>query len=302
MSNTTFSTICRSNTDAEFRTWGSAISTALQANGLVKTADTGQINWATVTRAAANADAGYEVYRLDDTLQATVPVFVKFYYGAHTSDAAVPRVRFEVGASSNGAGALGGLGSGTVTTLNANYGGGYDTTSRNSFVSGDGSGVAMVLWPEGNAPGSPPQWMRCLFTIDRTRNTDGTPNSSGLIVTYGLTPTPSTAIHNRVANTVTTVAYAMCWIPFPIGGGASFIDGSTNVRAFPHLVALPTVDGVQFSKMLLSYAIADLGFGATQAMAGALGATRTYKAIGSNYVGVDTFRNANVGVMMWWAD
>jgi len=57
--------------DADFRVWGKELSDKLQALGgspsaLVKTADTGQINWVTVTRPGARKDAGYEVYYLHD--------------------------------------------------------------------------------------------------------------------------------------------------------------------------------------------------------------------------------------------
>jgi len=75
-----------SNTDAEFRTWGSGIAAALQACGLVKTSDTGQIDWATVTRpGASHTAAGYEIYRFNDSLQATKPVLIKVEYGNGTA-------------------------------------------------------------------------------------------------------------------------------------------------------------------------------------------------------------------------
>lgn len=63
-------------TDAAFRTWGLAYNAKLAAAGLVQTADTGQIDWATVLAATAiNTVQGYEIWRFDDALQATVPVF-----------------------------------------------------------------------------------------------------------------------------------------------------------------------------------------------------------------------------------
>lgn len=99
----------QSTTDAEFRTWGQALSTALQAGsggqGLVKTADTGQINWTTATWPAVNnTSAGYEIYRFDDNLQGTAPVFIKFEYGR--GDGQFNTIWFTIGTGTNGTGTL----------------------------------------------------------------------------------------------------------------------------------------------------------------------------------------------------
>ena len=69
------------DTDARFRALASFVSDNLTAGGLPKTADTGQINLATVTRPAVNTSGGYEIRRFDDALQATKPVFFKIEYG-----------------------------------------------------------------------------------------------------------------------------------------------------------------------------------------------------------------------------
>ena len=56
--------------DADFRTWGQGICAQLTAIGLVKTSDTGQINWATAIKpnpggASTTYGAGYyEIWRL----------------------------------------------------------------------------------------------------------------------------------------------------------------------------------------------------------------------------------------------
>ena len=98
-------------TDADFRAWASEFSTNLQAAGLVKTADTGQINFVTVTRPGTSTAAGYEIYRFNDTLQATAPIFFKIEYGTGGS-AASPGIFLTVGTGTNGAGTL----TGTIST------------------------------------------------------------------------------------------------------------------------------------------------------------------------------------------
>lgn len=105
MTTQAFSTRVRHDSDATFREWGLEFSNMLAALGLVQTADTGQINWTTVTRPGANTDAGYEVWRFNDTQQSAAPIYLKFYYGTHSSTTA-PRIRVGMGTGSNGSGTL----------------------------------------------------------------------------------------------------------------------------------------------------------------------------------------------------
>src|SRR5512138_2499573 len=67
--------------DGEFRSWGSDLSSRLAGVGLVQTSDTGQINWGSVSRPSEDNYGGYEVWRFDDALQGTAPVFIKIEYG-----------------------------------------------------------------------------------------------------------------------------------------------------------------------------------------------------------------------------
>lgn len=96
-------------TDAQFRAWGSAIGVKLLAMGLIQTPDTGQINWTTVLAPlSANQVQGYEVFRFNDALQATAPVFIKLEYGSGNATAN-PAIWVSLGAGSNGAGSLTGI-------------------------------------------------------------------------------------------------------------------------------------------------------------------------------------------------
>jgi hypothetical protein len=98
----------RHDSDADFRGWGADLSAKLAAVGLVKTADTGQINWTTVTRPGVNTYAGYEIWRYPDS-----SIFMKWEFGTG-SGAASPGVRVQVGTGSNGAGTL----TGTLSAAN----------------------------------------------------------------------------------------------------------------------------------------------------------------------------------------
>ena len=95
--------------DADFRAWGSNMSGAFDAMvKFPKAADSGQINWATVARPAGNVAAGYEIRYLNDSLNATAPLFVKIEYGTD-STVTNPAIWITVGKGSNGAGTITGI-------------------------------------------------------------------------------------------------------------------------------------------------------------------------------------------------
>lgn len=108
MSFAAVTTVIPSNSsDALFRTWGSAISAKLLSAGWVKTSDTGQINWVTVTAPAGVSTAqGYEIWRMADTLQSVAPIFLKIEFGSFTVALGNPAIWITIGTGSNGSGTL----------------------------------------------------------------------------------------------------------------------------------------------------------------------------------------------------
>ena len=169
MATTSWSSGSLHGSDADFRTWGLELSTKLQSMaGLVKTADTGQINWASVARAAINTNAGYEIYYLNDSLHATAPIYIKIWYGTGTV-LTNPRMTFEIGTGSNGAGLLTGLGLAAAQgfTTQATAG---TATAANSYLCVT-SGFMGLGWKLSTTAG----WL----IIQRTCDGDGTPNIKG---------------------------------------------------------------------------------------------------------------------------
>ena len=67
--------------NATFQAWATGIDDQIKDMGWVQTSDTGQVDVTTVARPAAGAYAGYRIYRMDDSLQSTSPVFLKLEYG-----------------------------------------------------------------------------------------------------------------------------------------------------------------------------------------------------------------------------
>lgn len=139
----------RHDTDATFREWGLEFSTKLGAVGLTQTADTGQINWTTVTRPGTSTDAGYEIWRFNDTAHSTTPIFIRFDYGTGTA-ATAPRIRVTVGSGSNGSGTITGTAPFTVNNLGtANTGSAVDTTYNSYMCYVAAIGAFGVMWKNG---------------------------------------------------------------------------------------------------------------------------------------------------------
>jgi hypothetical protein len=111
------------STDALFRLWINEVHNALIAFGWTQTADTGQINFSTVTRpTTTNSFVGYAVYAMGDSLQSTCAVYMRLDFGTTLAQADGPGLKVQICiGSTNGAGTL--IGNvATQQTLNPNLG------------------------------------------------------------------------------------------------------------------------------------------------------------------------------------
>lgn len=110
MSTWSSATTFQHSSSATFRAWASELNAGLVAAGWEQTADTGQINWGSPPPIpATGVAAGYEVFRMNDSLRDTAPIFIKLEYGTHRDNAATPNVWFTIGTGTNGAGAISGV-------------------------------------------------------------------------------------------------------------------------------------------------------------------------------------------------
>ena len=129
------------SSDANFRAWGSYLAARMEAVGIIKTADTGQIDWTTVTTpAGVNTYQGYEIRRFTDALQASAPVYLKIQFG-EGAGVDGPGIRVQIGSGSDGAGNLTGNVSTardaeTITNAAACIVVGSGDTNRFSFAGG----------------------------------------------------------------------------------------------------------------------------------------------------------------------
>lgn len=128
----TNTTIANTST-ATFDAWINEIYTNLVTNcGLTQTADTGQLaNPTTVALpGTTQTSAGYYIFRFNDTLQATSPIFIKLEFGTGNTTTG-PAMWITVGTGSNGSGTI----TGTVMTRVGVLGGSAPISTVANFTS-----------------------------------------------------------------------------------------------------------------------------------------------------------------------
>jgi len=178
MTTTIFSAAPFNTGDTYFRAWGSGFSAGLAAIGFVKTADTGQIDWGTVIAPVSNGQQkGYEVWRFNDSLQASTPLFFRVGYGAAPSHVPSPGIYFTIGKGSDGAGNI----TGVLNAMQASYVSvttAINATVSNWFMSsGDGSMLTFAPALAAIDAVSTAKWW---FSLDRSRDVSGAPTNKGI--------------------------------------------------------------------------------------------------------------------------
>lgn len=186
MPKTIYTISSNTSSDALFRTWGTTFAAALVAAGFVKTADSGQINWATVTKpVGVNTLAGYEIYRSNDGNGTTIHNYyikVLYYSG---SDANYMRVDYQIGWSTDGAGTINSARKSaqiSVQTGSAAIG----AAAHTMCIAGNGSWLTILQKPNDQ--------YHSFIGIERTILSDGTNN--GEEVVYVTSNTGSSGINN----------------------------------------------------------------------------------------------------------
>ncbi|MBA0084319.1 MAG: hypothetical protein HRJ53_04920 [Acidobacteria bacterium Pan2503] len=192
---TTFSTntTLDQSSNVNFQTWVNLVYNALVTQcGLTQTGDTGQMAVPCVTAApnAGSQSAGFYIFRFNDTLQATLPIFFKLEFGSGAGGANYPGMAVTLGTGSNGSGTItsagysvqsGATGMSTTPRLPCGWGGsvqGQTTTnfpSRFCYNTTQGfCGVAMQIGQGGTANVGPMG-----FFIFRNVNATGAPVATG---------------------------------------------------------------------------------------------------------------------------
>lgn len=249
-------------TDAEFRTWLTEFSGMLTAAGFPKSADTGQVNTATVTLGSTNTYAGYEIRYLNDSLHATKPIYVKIEYGTQ-ANAGRPMIRISAASSTNGAGTLSGTTYLSIQVLLQNA----PLSTAATWFSGACAleGYAAFVFKRGFY-----SYGSAFFAVCRTADSSGTPTATGFSFYYSV-------LNNVYRSTYVSSALldqtGFCL--FPGADTITLVSGSPQVMR--HFQYTPQIQCVPH---LLSYINTEIGDMSTFT-ATPVGATqRTYLALG----------------------
>lgn len=301
MTTSSVSAVIIQTTNAQFEAWVTEVITALFTTvGVTQTADTGQINPATVAvPGAANTSQGYVIGKFNDTLQATSSVFFKLEFGSGSA-ASNPMMWLTVGSSSNGSGTIGSGGGGAVTTRVAVLTGAAPAsgvtnyTSRYMYSATAGLGYLGVCFKINGAAANSALGF---FSIKRTNDGNGNATSNGVaVVTTGNTAAaPGAASTNcyeqcisYTANTVSAISNAFIASPATgLLGLASTIEGSTGF-----ITPVYTIDPViRFSAYEGVALLADFPINTTQSLA-MVGATAiTFISLGIAFGALNGFAN-----------
>jgi len=234
------------SSDANFRLWGLEVNARLAAVGLVQTADTGQINWASVARPGTNTQAGYEIWRFNDSLQGSSPIFLRIGYGTG-NNAGRMGMWLSVGTGTNGAGTLTGLFT-SAFVCHAGTGTQTGTSVLSAYCHAEGFAGAVIGWGAAAASYAALGW-----AVARTVNSDGTPNGNGCLIirhsnatgnTSALVQTQTLRFEATSAFYLNSTGNAGCGF-LPGAEGTAVVGGDTEVMVsfgvFPDTRPVPGI-------------------------------------------------------------
>lgn len=232
------------NTDAQLRSWGGTISTNLTAIGLTKTADTGQVDWATVARpTSSNSIIGYEIRTFTPSAGAAIYVKFDFYTGSQTNGYNW-KIGTTVGTGSDGAGAITGVQIAQTFTHNQGVQNPTTVTGPSFFASWDG-GFGLAFNTNINASIGL-YYFRELIVVDRTRNASNAVVDNGLWFTCTSDmdtniPLANSQYYSNELGVAVTPTYGSTYYRMNYSGalGTSVSNGKRPITIGKHLTPTP---------------------------------------------------------------
>lgn len=156
------------------RTFAAFINNMFLNCGWIQTSDTGQTLPSAYSGATGKSQVlGYMIFRMNDALQSTFPVFVKVEIASSSSDQGGPALWFTIGTGTDGVGNITGI-KGTRFALQTTNG---EWTNVTSYASGDGSRFSAAIHA------SMQHYSRIIaFTIERTKDIYGDDTTEGVFI------------------------------------------------------------------------------------------------------------------------
>jgi len=224
------------------------VDARMLAAGFVQTADTGQLDISTISSFLSNSGDffyGYKMYALNDSLQDTLPVYIKAEFGSGpagnaTSNSAyvTPKIRWSFGVSnypilpSDGSGNLSSaIGTGTHPSTSTNGGGTFSTsTNVTSYCTyNENLGFYSLIYGPGMIGAL--QGLGTWFIQRTIDETTGLPNADGVCIYYinnttGSSTTTGQAINSIFTSSSYTSGVSTSWAQ-RVGGIANTQEGTT---------------------------------------------------------------------------
>lgn len=293
---TSTSVISHANT-TQFRAWGLELSNMLTTIGFIKSADTGQINWGTVTRPAVGVSGGYEIRYMNDSLHGTAPIYVKLEYGTDAVNAAYPAMWITIGTGSSGAGAI----TGTVIAREQFQGGAYPL---DSIVAAKASYACMsngCVWFAFKTKNRNTSFPAFVMSIERTKDNAGASTGDGFVFhrgayLYGNASSFSAVYIFATGYTITSAGYlefgggsgGYAFMPYGIGASGTIVGGVPgNMQLARHYLATPEIRPLLCT---VSQSVGDAITEGTTFTATVLGVTsHTYMSLERAFSNVDHF-------------
>lgn len=179
---------------------------------LTRSNDSGQVNWASLAAIGSTYGRDFEIFQLNDTLQATKPIFLRLDYLQTNTSGAAGYVVASVGTATDGAGNLSGVmaqGQYLVNNFVDN-----NAASRFAYASTDGSYIALMFNLQTfTAVGPTNNDSMAALVLERTRDADGTPNGNGYTVwrwqqtAPGFVAAPTSSYVGMIARSYDIAAY-----------------------------------------------------------------------------------------------
>lgn len=291
--------------DALYRSWGSAISAAIGTVGWVQTSDTGQVNWSTVTVPSAGVYGNYEIWRCDDSLQATDPIFIKFEWSRTSSNFGL--MRATVGTATDGAGTLTSAANTntSVTAANAFIAATAVSTTVpcRSYIGGDTSSLTILHTPNVNGVSD---LFGGVFAVERRRDADGTPAAGGFYafwsasnVASGTFITQVVYTHNAYSQPGSSTTSGLCLTGRNAAGGSPSNAVRNNVvPVFPVTTGAYPEFGAP-SKHLVGVYRSDVPLGGLFDVS-LYGSTGTFFSLGPGWIATSAtgFSNGAVAIIV----
>jgi hypothetical protein len=185
---TTLSLKPQANNNTDFRALFANVSAQILSAGMVKAADTGQIDFTSVISPNnASQVAGYEIWHFNDAFQASSPVYWKIEYGSGSQNT-YPACWITLGTGSTGNGFVTGVTSNRWVNPNSKTigiaMGANSANSYNCYFSGDPSRFNCWLMQTAvNSTVGLGSTHNMGFAMERTKDANGNDTGEGILFT-----------------------------------------------------------------------------------------------------------------------